>query len=148
MIPNELYKQIIENMPVFCIDVVLVHEGKVFLTYRNDEPAKNQWWIQGGRVWKNEKIQDAVQRLAKREIGSEVEIINEIGTYEVFFNESPLEGVETGIHDLALCFLVKPKGELNINLDKTHKQWKWVDSTENLHPYVKKVIEDSKVFEK
>ena len=147
MIPTELFQQIIENMPVFCIDIVLVHDNKVLLTYRTDEPAKNQWWIQGGRVYKNERINEAIQRLAKRETGMEVEVIKQIGTYEVFFDKGSLE-LKTGIHDVAVCFLVKPKEELNVNLDNTHKQYKWIERVEDsLHSYVKKVINDSNYFE-
>ncbi len=85
MIPDNLYQQILENMPIFCIDFILYHNNKVLLTKRTQEPAKDQLWIQGGRVLKNERFKDAVQRLAKRELGIEVEIIKEIGTYEVFF---------------------------------------------------------------
>src|SRR3989344_3692653 len=113
MIPNELYQQILENMPIFCIDIVLYHNNQVFLTYRTQEPAKDQWWIQGGRVFKNETFAEAVQRLAKREIGIEVDIIKQIGTYEVFFKQGILP-VETGIHDVAVIFLVKPKDNTEI----------------------------------
>ena len=108
MIPNKLYQQILENMPIFCIDIVLYHQGKVLLTYRTQEPAKDQWWIQGGRVFKNETFAQAAQRLAKREIGIEIDIIKQIGAYEVFFEKGILP-VKTGIHDVAVVFLVKPK---------------------------------------
>ena len=146
MIPNELYQQILEHMPIFCIDIVLYHQGKVLLTYRTQEPAINQWWIQGGRVFKNETFSQAVQRLAKREIGIEVEIITQIGTYEVFFEQGIFE-TKSGIHDVAVCFLVKPKDSTEIELDQTHTKWKWIGRIESdLDPYVKKVLEDAKII--
>ena len=147
MIPNKLYQQILENMPIFCIDIVLYHQGKVLLTYRTQEPAKDQWWIQGGRVFKNETFAQAVQRLAKREIGIEADIIKQIGAYEVFFLQGILP-TKTGIHDVAVVFLVKPKDNTKIKLDETHKEWKWIDLIDdNLHNYVKTVLRDAKVFE-
>ena len=146
MIPTNLYQQILEYLPIFCIDLVLYHQGKVLLTYRTQQPAKDQWWIQGGRVFKNETFSQAVQRLAKREIGIEVEILNQIGTYEVFFEQGILP-TKTGIHDVAVCFLVKPKDKAEIKLDPTHQQWKWIDKIEaHWHPYVKTVLEEAKIF--
>ncbi|HLC51662.1 MAG TPA: NUDIX domain-containing protein [Candidatus Nanoarchaeia archaeon] len=145
MIPNQLYQQILENMPILCIDFVLENEGKVLLTYRTEEPAKDQWWIQGGRVHKNEKLIDAVRRKAKDEIGIDVDIVKIIGTYEIMFEKGAFN---LQVHDVAVCFLVKPKNGIRITLDATHQKYKWISKIEeDLHPYVKEVLDDSKVFQ-
>lgn len=144
MIPNNLYKKILENVPVLCIDFVLVNDGKILLTYRTEEPAKDQWWIQGGRVHKNEKLIDTVRRKAKEEIGIEVEIVRIIGVYEIMFEQGAFN---LPVHDVAICFLVKPKNDAKVTLDSTHQEYKWISKIDNdLHPYVKEVLSDSKVF--
>jgi colanic acid biosynthesis protein WcaH len=149
MIPTQLYQQILEHMPIVCMDFVLMHNGKVLLTYRDNEPAKNQWWIQGGRVLKNETLIDAVHRKAKQEIGISVKIIKKIGAYEFFDENSNLPEVKTGVHSLAACFLVMPCNEDDkIKFDTQHSKLKWIDHVEeDLHQYVKDVLSDSKVFE-
>lgn len=149
LIPEKLYAQIRENMPVPCVDMVLYHKGKVLLAYRTQEPAKNQWWIQGGRVFKQELLVESLQRLAKREIGSEVKIIRQIGGYE-FHSEGAAFGVKSGTHDFVIVYLVKPiKDDFQVSLDETHSKFKWIGHIEeDLHPYVKEILKDSGVFEK
>src|SRR3989338_81614 len=107
IIPEKLYSQILEYMPIACIDFVLYHKGKVLLTYRTQEPEKGQWWVQGGRIFKHEKLEEALQRLAKREIGSEVKIIRKMGSYE-YHSVKAAFGVKTGTHAVVVVYLVKP----------------------------------------
>ena len=151
MIPENLYKQILEHVPVFCIDFLLYHDGKVLLTKRTDEPVKNVWWNQGGRLLKNESFEEALKRLSIREVGFEVEIVKQIGIYNFKFDKGKYQDLKTGTHTPALCFLVKPKEGVNlndINLDHTHSEYRWIDHMdESLHPLVKQVINDSKVFQ-
>ena len=61
-IPSDEYARILENMPVCCVDVIIANDKKALLVYRKDEPAKNKWWVVGGRILKNEKLEDAVIR--------------------------------------------------------------------------------------
>ena len=149
IIPEELYTQIRENMPVPCVDFVLYHKGKVLLTYRTQEPAKGQWWVQGGRIFKHETFAQALQRLAKREIGSEIKVIKQIGAYEFHSDKANFE-VKTGTHDVVVVFLAVPANDnFMVSMDETHSQYKWIDRIEEgLHSYVKEVIKDSDVFGK
>ena len=49
-IPWKLYKQIIGNVPIACVDVAIVAKGSVLLVRRKDHPAKGEWWLPGGRA--------------------------------------------------------------------------------------------------
>ncbi len=137
-------------MPICCVDVVLVHHSKVLLTYRNDEPAKGQWWVQGGRVFKGEKLIEAVQRKAREEIGIELKILRQLGVYEFFDAKGPFPDLKTGVHDIAVCYLAEladPNAQILMQ-DGTHTQWRWADHIEEgLHPYVKAVLKDANVFQ-
>ena len=147
-IPSELYKQIMENVPICCIDFVVLHQGKVLLTFRNDEPAKGKWWIQGGRLLKNERIEDAVRRKAREEIGVDVKLVRRTGTYEYFCRRGHFPDFATGVHDIAICYLVEP-ASTNFNLDSAHSQYRWIDHIEkDLDPYVQNVLGDARVFGK
>jgi len=150
IIPEKLYSQILEYMPIACIDFVLYHKGKVLLTYRTQEPEKGQWWVQGGRIFKHELLEEALQRLAKREIGSEIKIIRKMGAYEYHSHTKAAFGVKTGTHAVVVVYLVKPlKNDFAISMDETHSKYKWIDHVEeDLQPYVKEVLKDSGVFGK
>jgi len=157
MISKELYTQILDKMPICCIDFVLVHEGKVLLVYRTQEPAKDQWWIPGGRVFKGEKLEETVKRKAKEELGIEVEVVSKIGVYEYFSDKNPFEEIETGVHSIPVCFVVKPVSgseeeigiieNIGIKLDETSSRYRWINHIEEgLDPYVKTVLRDSGIF--
>jgi len=141
MIPLEKYKEILENMPIVCVELVIVHDGKVLLVKRKDEPAKDEWWLPGGRILKGETMEQAVSRKAKEEVGFEVEIIKQLGTYDEIFKEAPF-GVKTGLHSVCVEFLCRPKGKTAVKLDKTSKEYKWIESSEGLHPYIKQILKD------
>ena len=148
LIPEKLYAQILEYMPIPCIDFVLYHKGKVLLTLRTQEPEKGQWWVQGGRIFKHESLNEALQRLAKREIGLGVKIIRKMGAYEYHSQTKAAFGVKTGTHAVVAVYLVKPeKDNFTPSLDGTHSKYKWIDYIEeDLQPYVKEVLKDSGVF--
>jgi len=87
-IPAGLYKKIVSLMPICCVDLVFWSEGKVHLFKRAYAPAKDKWWVAGGRILKGEKIKDAVARKAKEDIGVDVKIRKMIGVYDTFFGAS------------------------------------------------------------
>ena len=43
MIPADEYKHILDIMPIPAVDLVVVHEGKVLLVKRTNEPEKGKW---------------------------------------------------------------------------------------------------------
>lgn len=145
---DDLYKEIIENMPFCCVDIVIHDAGKVLLVYRKDEPAKNQWWVPGGRIYKNEKLIDAVKRKVKEETGLDVEIEKRIGVYEFTSDKSLYPDVKSGTHAIAIVYLVRPiKKDQKIEIDSTSENFKWIDKIEeNLAPYIKKILKDSEVI--
>jgi len=137
----------LEKMPLACIDLVLAHEGKVLLIKRNQHPAKGKWWTPGGRIFKNEKAEDAVKRKALEETGIKVKIKKSLGFYQFFSDMGYFEEVESGAHCVTCAFLVVPEGEIKINLNKTIQEFKWISEVgEDLDPIVKKEIEDSGVL--
>jgi colanic acid biosynthesis protein WcaH len=43
--------------------------GKVLVGYRKNEPAKDTWFVPGGRIYKNEPFPVALTRILKDELG-------------------------------------------------------------------------------
>lgn len=148
-IPDELYKEILENMPICCVDVIIHRDNEVLLIYRKEEPVKDTWWTPGGRVLKNEPLREAVKRKMKEELGIDVDIEKSIGAYELMFDTGIYPDLETGTHGITNLFLVKPKNDISITLDDTSEEYRWVDKVEDdFHPYLKKFLKDSNIFNK
>ena len=89
LIPWKLYKQIIGNVPIACVDVAIVAKGSVLLVRRKDHPAKGQWWLPGGRVLKGEMMKIAAARKARDEVGIECHVGPIVHTAETIFPDGP-----------------------------------------------------------
>lgn len=149
-IPEKEYKNILEKMPIPCVDLVIENKGKVLVVFRNRNPDKGTWSVVGGRVCKGEKLADAAIRKAYEETGLKVKIERKIGGYETFFKDGPFEDIKTGVHTINSCFvasLIEPSEQVKV--DETISDYKWISCIEkDLNSYSKKVIKDSEVFEK
>ena len=148
-IPLGLYKKFVSLMPICCVDIVFRADGKLHLFKRAYEPAKNEWWIIGGRVLKGELLRDAAIRKVKEEVGVNGKIINMIGIYETFFNTSRFNAKnKSNTHSLSVCFLVEPKKKnFKLKLNEEYTDFKTIEKIDkNLHPYIRSVLRDSGVI--
>ena len=125
------YKKILELTPVCCIEVMIYHKGKVLLVLRKSEPLKNEWWFPGGRIYKNETLQQAAVRKAYEEAGIKVKIIKKIGAYETIYKFGPFDKLKSGVHTVNVCILAKPIGKnINVKIDKTSSKYRWIAKIE------------------
>lgn len=145
MIPEHLYTQFLSQLPLFCVDAVVVHQGKVLLVYRTNKPAKDLWWVPGGRVLKNETLEQAVLRKMKEELGVPVIIKKRLGTYETMFPDAPFPEVSCGVHSVNVAFLITLVNEQDaIQLDTQSSDSQWVNNLdEKSHPYLKALFHDA-----
>lgn len=88
LIPNKLYKKIVELVPILCVDVILTYKDQYLLVKRATEPLKDEWWIVGGRALKGEKTIDAARRKCKEEVGLNVSQLKMVGVYEDSYERS------------------------------------------------------------
>lgn len=137
LIAQELYNQIIANVPIACVDIAVVANGGVLLVKRNDAPARGQWWPPGGRVHKGEKMKETARRKVREEVGIECHVGPIIHTAETIFPDGP-HGI--AVHSINSCFLLYPVetgSRIQVRLDDHHAEWQWVNAVpQGLHPYV------------
>jgi colanic acid biosynthesis protein WcaH len=67
----------VTSVPLVSVDLVVRHDGGAVLGRRQNEPAKGEWFVPGGRVHKDERLTDAVHRVARTELGSDVTATSE-----------------------------------------------------------------------
>lgn len=145
-IDKKTYKKILELMPIVCVDLVIVNNGRILLLKRKNEPAKGEWFVPGGRIFKNETLISAVKRKAIEETGLNIRIIKPLIFEETFFNKPSITGVKTGAHAISLSYLVESESD-NVKLDEQSEDYIWIDHTiESLHPLVRKLIQLSGIL--
>lgn len=119
-IPDLEYKKILEYLPIVCVDLLIIYDNKCLLLFRNNEPAKGQYWFPGGRINKMETIRDASIRKAKEETNLNCEFIDIVSVEETIFNDSDL-------HTINICCYLTVNNIDKLQFDKYHSDYKWVD---------------------
>ena len=118
LIEKDLYSKIREVIPTFCVDLVVTNwKNEFLLIKRTQSPAKGQWWLPGGRVYKNETLRNAVLRKGKEEIGVDVILKDFVSVEETIFKED-------NVHTVNAVFHVVYYGR-DIHLDETHSSYVW-----------------------
>jgi len=138
-IPQELYNQILRSVPIACVDLVIVSREGALLLKRKDAPARGQWWIPGGRVFRGERLKDAARRKALDEVGLSCYVGPLIHNAETIFPDGPFD---IPVHCINSCFLLHPIEDMparKVKIDDHHSDWKWVAS---IPPDVDRYVED------
>lgn len=140
MIPTDIYSKIHELMPIICIDIVTVVGSNCILLNRNDKPAKGKFWLPGGRIKRNQSIEQAVVDILNRECGlTDIIKVIPLGYDETHFNEDPFDHGK-GTHTVNLVFKAICRG--NVAIDGTSNGFISVDFSKlnEFEPYVQKWI--------
>ena len=66
-------KRLYPDQPVVGIGIVIVHQSKIILIQRGNEPSKGKWTILGGLVELGESLEAVVIRETKEEVCLDVE---------------------------------------------------------------------------
>lgn len=138
-VPSKTYREILSSVPIACVDIAIVFEGRILLVERTDAPAKGQLWLPGGRVHKGELLKEAASRKAIEEVGIRCHVGPILLTAETIFEDGP---DDIAVHSINTCFFLFPKDEVvNVKLDGHHARYRWISSiAPDLHPYVRRCL--------
>ena len=120
--------EIIKATPLVSIDLVIKNPSKkVLLGKRTNRPAKGYWFVPGGRIIKNETINQALKRISKVEVGLDLstETLSLLGAYDHIYEDNFLNVTGINTHYVALAFAVNLKQEIEVKPDEQHIAFKW-----------------------
>lgn len=146
-IPEDLFAEFTREMPECCVEIVVEHDDTVLLARRTNAPAKGEWFWPGGRLYKGEELEHAAHRVAREELGIDIEILGLLGVYSHFWETSAV-GDGPSRHTVNIAYHVTPAEETpSIELDAQHDEYRFIDSIEpDLHEYVKQYLVDAVFF--
>ncbi len=138
IISEALYSQILQAMPIPCVDLLVVDDaGRVLLLLRRNEPAAGQWFFPGGRVLFGELRHDAAKRKLEEECGLIAMRYGEIGTFDIVFDS----GSTKRAHSITTLFKVEVGTGCDVRLDHQSHEFRWLSPREwlgrELHPFVR-----------
>jgi colanic acid biosynthesis protein WcaH len=141
MLGDQTFKTVIDSTPLISIDLLVKKDNKILLGRRINKPAQGYLFSIGGRVYKNETINDAMARIAKNEINIELKLTPKfVGVFEHFYDNGIYKDVST--HYINLAYEVNVYNEM-LNLPtEQHSEYQWLSINELLnsrqvHEYVK-----------
>lgn len=141
-VPTERYAAFVEEMPQVCVEVFVEMDDGVLLTKRTNEPAEGEWFWPGSRLYKGEELEAAAHRVAREELGIEVELHGRLGIYAHFW-ETSAEGPSR--HTVNVVYRATPTDPgAEVALDDQHSAHRLVDGSEpGLHEYVEAYLRDA-----
>ena len=116
MIPQNLYNQIVQQMPITSVEAIIKKDNTLLFLKRNNPPAKGEWWFPGGRIRKGETLKGALIREIKEETGLTIDIVRFVGVYTRLFADR---------HDITLAFLCKCHND-KVILNNEHSKHKFL----------------------
>ena len=146
MLEKNLYKKIMESVPIICVDVIIMNEkNQYLLVKRKNEPLKNKFWMVGGRLNKNELLIEGIKRKLKEEVGIKKGLIKYVGFFEEFFKKTE-QKINGNFHTISFVYIAYVSSKTKIIIDEQSKDFKWFNK---LPPTFKKIIpwfENSRVI--
>lgn len=142
ILSNKNFSKVIELTPLISIDLILKNTiGQVLLGRRLNKPAKDFWFVPGGRIFKNESMINAFRRIAFQELGCAFSINDAqlLNVYEHFYEDNYFDD-KCSTHYIVLAYeldIGKVGGVNNLPIDIQHSHYKWFD--------VGQLLSDSKV---
>ena len=138
---NEEWKFCVNRLPIIAIDLIIKNKySEILMGRRLNNPAKDSFFVPGGRILKNEKIEDAIERISNDEISKTYKIKDAsfINYFEHFYPNSIWEDKNISTHYIVLAFSIRTKID-EFNLKNQHSEFKWIScknkSLYNIHEY-------------
>jgi len=119
-IEQDKYNEILSLIPIVCVDIAIAYNNKILLIKRRDEPAQDEWWLPGGRLFKGETFEGCALRKAKEETGLECRLGPMIYYQSTDFGN---------IHSVNFCYLLHIADDM-VKLDDTCLDHRWVEKDE------------------
>ena len=143
---NEEFLEVIKNTPLVSIDIVFRDENnRILLGWRKNEPAKGMWFVPGGRIKKNERIESAFKRITRAETGNEYTVHEArlIGTFTHLYNTNVFLAENISTHYVVLAYEIYINEQVDL-LDQQHNNQKWFSCDEAIN--CKDIHENTKVY--
>ena len=125
LLDADTFANVVANAPLVAIDLIVEDpQGAVLLGLRNNPPAKGYWFVPGGRIRKNETINNAFARITQGELGPHARMTHGrcIGVYEHFYDTDFTGSAGASTHYLVIAYRLQMAQETLQSLQLPHEQ--------------------------
>lgn len=132
------FSELVQKAPLIAIDLCIIKNRSILLGKRLNNPAKNCFFVPGGRVLKNEKIKDTTNRILEEETSfrfkDDIYLVSFLGVFEHFYNDNFLDNEDFNTHYITIAYLIDYKNLVKIDLKKKseqHSEYIWLNPLKN-----------------
>ncbi len=133
---NAAFLAVVANTPLIAIDLIVPDgQGRFLLGHRVNKPAQDSWFVPGGRVRKNESLDDAFARLAREELGvtglarGEADLL---GVYEHFYDDNFSGEAGVSTHYIVLGYRLRRALAVPHPPHDQHTGYRWASADDIL----------------
>ena len=124
----EDFARVVRLTPLVSIDFVVRNAaGEMLVGWRRNRPARDSWFVPGGRIDKNERIAAAFERLARAELGAPFTLgmARFLGVFEHFYADNFAGDAGFGTHYVVLAYALEAIEPLALP-DAQHARYRWM----------------------
>jgi colanic acid biosynthesis protein WcaH len=140
---QKAFAALIRNAPLVSIDLIVRNETQqVLLGKRSNAPAKGQWFVPGGRVYKDEPLHQALERVIGEELGvsGASKSAEFLGVFEHLYDDNVLGDPTFGTHYIVLAHQLQLDLTLTSLPTQQHQEYRWWEinrllTSNEVHPY-------------
>lgn len=138
MLDKQTFLTVVEHAPLIAIDLVVCSGKLMLMGERINQPAAGYWFVPGGRIFKNETLPEAFQRISSAELGMVCEIDDArlLGAFTHIYDNNFAEVAGISTHYVVLAYRL----DLDLNLSGLpklqHQAYQWLAANNQLkvHP--------------
>lgn len=133
---DKTFSEAVAAVPLIAIDLIVEDsQGNTLLGMRSNPPAKDYWFVPGGRIRKNESLCAAFERLTVAELGRQFHISGGrlLGVFEHFYDTDFTGRAGVSTHYVVLAYQLRLDEDLSKLPGEQHTEYRWFASDEALH---------------
>jgi colanic acid biosynthesis protein WcaH len=145
IVPEKEWEVVVRNAPLISIDLIIKdRENRILVGLRANNPAKGHYFVPGGRVIKDETLDEAFSRILKHETGLQATRhgAHLLGVYEHHYRTNRFGDPGFGTHYVVLAYELQLTDHPAIKLDSQHTKLRWLRSSDDLD----RVHENARVY--
>ena len=126
----EDFATVVSSTPLISIDLIVENQvGEFLLGQRTQRPAQNFWFVPGGRVQKDETLEQAFARLTEAELGKRFVMADGefYGVWQHFYDDN-FSGTDFSTHYIVLGFRLRVDASVLQLPTAQHSAYRWLTS--------------------
>lgn len=130
---REDFLEVVRHTPLISIDLVVRDEAdRVLVGLRLNRPAKSSWFVPGGRIYKDERLDAAFERVTMTELGRAFPRTSarSLGVYEHLYDDNALEVPGVSTHYVVLGYEFRVDATTITLPEAQHSRFRWMSLDE------------------